>query len=167
MDLIRMDHAGADAHLDRILSPTIFSVRTSRRLFRGMVGLTETQSWQRTFRLIAAKSRWDITDLTLEQHMGAAFQLVMELLSNGDGGTARRLDPSGESSLGLAKRMRLDVMRNRISGAYDALRDLADQHFGLPGWNLGFWETSASHRPWRSAPVGGGNGTYDSGPGAS
>ena len=46
-DVILLDHSEADAHLDRLIAPTIFSVRTNRRLFRGMVRLTETSSWQR------------------------------------------------------------------------------------------------------------------------
>src|SRR5207245_10314350 len=32
--LILQDHAVSDAHLDAIISPTLFSVHTSRRLFR-------------------------------------------------------------------------------------------------------------------------------------
>jgi hypothetical protein len=148
MDVIRFEHSGADAHLDRILAPTIFSVRTSRRLFRGMVGLTETQSWQRAFKLLAEASRWDLSDDAVEGHMAVSFQLVMELLSGADG-VAHRLDPSGEASLRLAKRMRLDVMRARIPADRAELARLADEHFGLPGYALGFWETSEAQRPWR------------------
>ncbi len=148
MDVIRKDHTSADAHLDRILAPTIFSVRTSRRLFRGMVGLTETQSWQRAFQILAAKSRWDLTDQMVERHMSIAFQLVMEILSESEG-MARRLDPSGEASLSLAKRMRLDVVRNRISGDYGTLSELAAEHFGLPEYGLSFWDTSDAQRPWQ------------------
>jgi hypothetical protein len=142
MDVIRFEHSGADAHLDRILAPTIFSVRTSRRLFRGMVGLTETQSWQRAFKLLAEASRWDLSDDAVEGHM------AVELLSGADG-VAHRLDPSGEASLRLAKRMRLDVMRARIPADRAELARLADEHFGLPGYALGFWETSEAQRPWR------------------
>jgi len=148
MDVVRLDHRVADAHLDRILSPTIFSVRTSRRLFRGMVGLTETQSWQRTFRVLAQTSRWDLLDDQVERHMGIAFQLVMEQLGHGDA-FARRLDPSGESSLRLAKRMRVDVMRARLAADAESLTRVADEHFGLPQHSLSYWETSAAQRPWR------------------
>jgi hypothetical protein len=147
MDVIRFDHGSADAHLDRILAPTIFSVRTSRRLFRGMVGLTETQSWQRAFRILADASRWDLSDDAVERNMGVAFQLVMELLSGTDG-AAHRLDPSGEASLKLAKRMRLDVMKAKIPGDREQLADLADDHFGLPDYDLKFWQTSDAQRPW-------------------
>ncbi len=148
MEVIRFDHGSADAHLDRILAPTIFSVRTSRRLFRGMVGITETQSWQRAFRLMAEASRWDLSETAVEEHMAVAFQLVMEILSDGDG-AAHRLDPSGEASLMLAKRMRLDVMRARLPSDRDQLAELADERFGLPSYELGFWETSDAQAPWR------------------
>jgi hypothetical protein len=148
MDIIRLDHGAADAHLDRILAPTIFSVRTSRRLFRGMVGITETQSWQRAFRILAEASRWDLSDRAVERHMGVAFQLVMETLGGGNG-KARKLDPSGEASLRLAKRMRLDVMKTRIPSDRDRLAELADEHFGLPDYQLPYWETSDAQRPWR------------------
>lgn len=149
MEVIRLDHGAADAHLDRILAPTIFSVRTSRRLFRGMVGLTETQSWQTAFRAIAEKSRWDLTDSVVEAHMSTAFQLIMELLTD-QGGRARRLDPAGEASLNLAKHMRLDVVRARIPGDRDSLTTLADEHFGLPPYDMPFWEGSSAQRPWKN-----------------
>lgn len=147
MDVVRLDHSAADAHLDTILSPTIFSVRTSRRLFRGMVGLVETQSWQRAFRAVAEVSRWDLEDEAVEQHMATSFQLIMEILSQ-DGGAARRLDPSGEASLKLAQRMRLDVLRSRIPFDLGRLSAVADEHFSLPDQPLPFWDTSAAQRPW-------------------
>ena len=67
-DVILLDHAPADAHLDRIIAPTIFSVRTNRRLFRGMVHLTETTSWQRASQVAREYSRWPLTDLDVERH---------------------------------------------------------------------------------------------------
>ena len=49
-EIILLDHARSDEHLDRILSPTIFSTPTNRRIFRGMVYVTDTESWQRSSR---------------------------------------------------------------------------------------------------------------------
>ncbi len=151
MDLIRRDHTNADTLLDAVLAPTIFSVRTSRRLFRGMVGLTETQSWQRAFQILADKSRWDLTDAMVERHMGVAYQLVMEVLGIRDG-LARRLDPAGDASLQLAKRMRMDVMRNRIPRDPMRLSALAAKSFGLPAYDLELWEDSVHQRPWNGGP---------------
>ncbi len=150
MDVIRLNHAAADEHLDLILSPTIFSVRTSRRLFRGMVGITETQSWQRAFRLMSERSRWDLDDAEVERQMATAFQLTVEMLIDaGPVQLARKLDPSGETSLHLAKRMRVDVIRSRIPNDAGLLQELAEENFGLPSYSLPFWEASPSERPWR------------------
>jgi hypothetical protein len=157
MDVIRMDHSVADGHLDRILAPTIFSVRTGRRLFRGMVGLAETQSWQRAFQILAERSRWDLDDPMVEGHVGLSFQLIMGLLSESDG-LARRLDPAGEASLKLAKRMRLDVLRAKLPADRDRLADHATDHFGLPQHALPFWHQSEARHPWRDRR-GNGDGT--------
>lgn len=146
MDVVRMDNCSANAHLDRTLAPTIFSVRTGRRLFRGMVGVIETQSWHHAFRVLSGTSRWDLKDQIIERHMAAAFQLVMEVLSDRDG-IAKRLDPSGESSLHLAKKTRFDAMRNRIPGDPRSLKRIAEESFGLPDWDVPFWNISEARRP--------------------
>lgn len=150
VDIIRLGHDSADSHLDRILSPTIFSVRTSRRLFKGMVGITETQSWQRAFRVVAEASRWDLSDERVERHMGMAFQYIMEVLFASNGSSARRLDPSGHDSLRLAKRMRLDVLKSLVSPPIEELASMADDHFGVPQEEFPYWEGSAAQRPWRN-----------------
>jgi hypothetical protein len=147
MDLIRRDHTAADSLLDRVLAPTIFSVRTSRRLFRGMVGVTETQSWQRAFQLLQEKSRWDLTSHMVRRHIAHSHQLVMEVLGEHQG-LAKKLDPAGDASLRLAKRMRLDVMRNRLPRERGRLSKVAAQHFGLPKVELGMWEESVHATPW-------------------
>lgn len=147
VEVIQQDHQASDGHLDRILSPTIFSVRTSRRLFRGMVGVTETQSWQRAFRAVMQRSRWDLPDEDVERQMGASFEMVMALL-NAEDGLARRYDPAGESSLQLAKKMRMDVLRNRLPADRGQLAALAEERFGLPDLAGPYWDGSRSQRPW-------------------
>ena len=98
-EVILRDHDRSDAHLDGILSPTLFSLRTNRRLFRGMVHLTESQSWQWAFQIIAESSRWDLPAPDVERHMAVAFEYVMESLGQKDA-AARRLDPSGDKAAG-------------------------------------------------------------------
>src|SRR5207245_66613 len=104
-ELILQDHTPSDTHLDTIISPTLFSVGTSRRLFRGMVHLTESESWRWAFQMILENTRWDLPDADVERHMAVAFEYVMEMLVEKDA-AARRLDPAGDQALKLAKRMR-------------------------------------------------------------
>lgn len=147
-DVIMKDHSDSDAHLDEIISPTLFSVRTNRRLFRGMVHLTESQSWQWVFQVIAGTSRWDLPDTDVERHMAVTFEYVMESLGAGDS-AARRLDPAGENALGMAKRMRRQALRH--GGRHEPARvaETAEQHFGLPAPALAYWKQSRAQRPWR------------------
>lgn len=147
-EVLRLDHSAADEHLDNILAPTIFSIRTSRRIFRSMVGLAETQSWQRAVKALGDVSRWPLNSALVERHLAVSFDLIMDLLAAG--GKARRLDPAGESSLRLAKRMRRDALRRKIPPQIGRLAKLADEHFALPLYPLRFWEASQAHLPWRN-----------------
>jgi hypothetical protein len=146
-DVILLDHGDADAHLDRIISPTIFSVRTNRRLFRGMVHLTETTSWQRATKVARELSRWRLDDRDVERHLGLSYDYMVELLT-GPAVTAHQLDPSGERPLKTAKVFRRRVLRE--SGRRDAerLRAEALEHFGLPERSLTFWTRVAERLPW-------------------
>jgi hypothetical protein len=151
-DVILLDHSEADAHLDRLIAPTIFSVRTNRRLFRGMVRLTETSSWQRASQVAREYSRWALADQDVERHLGLSFDYMIELLG-GSSVSAHQLDPSGERPLKTAKELRRRVLR--ASGRRNAsrLRDAAQEHFGLPERPLEHWIRIPLKLPWR-APEG-------------
>jgi zinc dependent phospholipase C len=151
-DVILLNHSAADAHLDRIIAPTIFSVRTNRRLFRGMVHLTETTSWQRASQVAREYSRWPLTDPDVERHLGLSFDFMMELLTESVA-SARHLDPSGERPLKTAKEMRRRVMREAGRRDTAELQQAANEHFGLPARALVFWSKIPKKLPWR-APEG-------------
>ena len=134
-DLIRRDHAPADALLDRILSPTIFSTSTNRRIFRGMVHTADAESWQRIFQMMLDHSRWDLSDGDVGTYLARAFNYVIDVLNRSDAAEPCSLDPSGEQPLRLAKQVRRETLR--LSGP-DALRDEADAHFSMPASPLTF-----------------------------
>lgn len=148
-EVILLDHTPADAHLDEIIAPTIFSVRTNRRLFRGMVHLTETQGWHRAFEVAEKRSRWDLPTIDVERHLARSFDYIMGMLSEPEA-EARRLDPAGDQPLRTAKRMRREAL---LAGGWrdaDRLRETAEKHFGLPERQLDFWPQSALKKPWET-----------------
>jgi hypothetical protein len=149
--IIQRDHGSSDAHLDTIISPTLFSVRTGRRLFRGMVHLTENESWRRAFEALVEKSRWDLPEEDVERHMGVAFEYIMEVLGQDDA-AARRLDPAGERALLMAKHMRREALAAGARTDPRRLMDTAEGHFGLPSASLSYWRESRGQRPWRDKP---------------
>ncbi len=132
-ELIRMDHRPADAHLERVLSPTIFSVRTNRRFFRGMVRLTDSRPWQVGMQVAADQSRWDITDELIEQHLTLATSHIRDVL-NDDTSRVLLTDPNGEAAILRSKTVRREALRRAGGADREWITAIADAHFGIrPG----------------------------------
>lgn len=134
-ELILLDHSRSDGHLDRILSPTIFSTPTNRRIFRGMVVAADMESWQRVFQLMLERSRWDLADDQISSNLTIAFDYVMDLLIRMDMSDPMRWDPSGHDRLRLAKQVRRGAIR---AGERDAIMARAEEHFRVPGIEAAF-----------------------------
>jgi Zinc dependent phospholipase C len=149
-DVIRLSHRAADAHLDRIIAPTIFSVRTNRRLFRGMVHLTESPGWQRATQVAREYSRWPLADQDVEHHLGLSYDYMLELLGGPDS-PALQLDPSGERPLKIAKELRRRVLRDTGRRNLAKLESAAEEHFGLPDRPLTHWLRIPTRLPWRAS----------------
>jgi hypothetical protein len=127
--LILRDHSHSDEHLDRILSPTIFSTPTNRRIFRGMVYVADTESWQRIFHLVEEKSRWDLSEREVETYMVRAFDYIIDLMTRLDRAEPYKLDPAGTLPLREAKKVRRAALRR---GGEEHVYEQADHHFGMP-----------------------------------
>jgi hypothetical protein len=134
-DVILADHSRSDEHLDHILSPTIFSTQTNRRIFRGMVFVTDSESWQRIFQVAAENSRWDLTDPEITRYMERSYDYIIDFLRRADGSEAYSLDPAGDEALRQAKEVRREA---RQSGVNYRMAEEAGRHFGMPESTLGF-----------------------------
>jgi hypothetical protein len=137
-DLILLDHSQADGLLDRILSPTIFSTATNRRIFRGMVHAADNESWQRIFALMTENSRWDLTDDEVGRYLESAYDSIVDFLIKFDRSAPYQLDPSGDDALRRAKQVRRDALR---SGGPERVEAEAARYFGLPAATLGYART--------------------------
>lgn len=141
-ELILLDHSRSDAHLDRILSPTIFSTPTNRRIFRGMVRAADSDSWQRIFQMMSERSRWDLSDVDVTSYLSRAFDYVIDVMVRLDSSEPQLLDPSGARALRMAKRVRREALGIRsVAGAGQpvdarAAQRAAQEHFGMPSSTL-------------------------------
>ncbi|HYV99428.1 MAG TPA: zinc dependent phospholipase C family protein [Gemmatimonadaceae bacterium] len=141
-DIILLDHSRADAHLDQILSPTLFSTGTNRRIFRGMVRAADNDSWQRVFNLMLQRSRWDLEDSDVASHLARSFDYIVDFLTRDNRSEACRLDPSGAHALRDAKIVRRSALHGG-SGAIGANLS-ALRAFKLPETSLSYARTLAT-----------------------
>jgi len=132
-ELILIDHARSDGLLDRVLSPTIFSTPTNRRIFRGMVIVADNESWQRIFQLMTENSRWDLADSDVGEYLARSYDFIVDLLRRMDRGEAFQFDPSGDEALRMAKQVRRRVLRE---AGENRLLEEANRHFGMPKSSL-------------------------------
>src|SRR4051812_45420286 len=132
-ELILIDHSRSDGLLDRVLSPTIFSTSTNRRIFRGMVIAADNESWQRIFMLMTENSRWDLPDDDVGRYLARSYNFIIDLLQRMDRSEPFRLDPSGDVALRMAKEIRRKILRE---GNEPRLHEEADRYFGMPATKL-------------------------------
>jgi hypothetical protein len=132
------DHGEADALFDDVLSRTIFSFRTNRRIFRGMIRFQGHDRWQRVFERVLAKSRFDLPDPVVDRYFELAFEFVAGYLCERRASPAASLDPVGDLNLRLAKKVRRRILADHTAD-HEALRAMADDFFPFPDVQALFW----------------------------
>lgn len=139
--VVEYDHSAADALFDEVLSETIFSFGTNRRIFRGMIRVQDSQRWQSVFERVVRNSRWDLDHDVIESYLSRGFDCVVDYLLRRRASRPAALDPVGEFNLQLAKKVRRMALQE---GGRDPeqLRQIADDFFPLPELGLGHWERS-------------------------
>ncbi len=142
--VIDYDHSPADALFDQVLSRTIFSFQTNRRIFRGMIRVQDSDRWQSVFERVLQKSRWELSPLDTEAYLARSFDSVVDYLRRRGESRPASLDPTGEFNLQLAKKVRRLALREGSNDDPAVLKEMADDFFPLPNRQLGFWEESSN-----------------------
>jgi hypothetical protein len=127
------DHSEADRLMDEVLSRTLFSFQTNRRIFRGMVRFQEDVRWRQVFGEVLKRSRFDLPLTLRETYVRLSYRYVMDYLNRGDESAARQLDPIGDLNLKLAKRVRKRGLSDGGLESTAVLNEWADTFFPLPG----------------------------------
>jgi hypothetical protein len=138
--VLEYDHSEADHLFDSVLSGTIFSFETNRRIFRGMIRMQDNDRWKSVFDHVLERSRWDLPQETMDEYVSRAFDFTVDYLLRRRDSSAAALDPTGEFNLHLAKKVRRMALREGALRDPKRLRALADDFFPLPVRQHGFWE---------------------------
>lgn len=145
--VVDYDHTEADNLFDTVLSGTIFSFETNRRLFRGMVRFQDNERWQNVFGRVLERSRWDLRPRDVEEYLSRSFDSMVDYLLRRRAAGAAGRDPTGEFNLQLAKKVRRMAIREGTAEQEDRMRELADDFFPLPDDRLEYWQRRTSGDP--------------------
>ena len=133
------DHSAADALFDRVLSATLFSFRTNKRIFRGMIRFQDNDRWQSVFGAMLQSSRWGLADDVIEAYIVRSFDYIVDYLNNRGEAIAAGLDPIGDENLGLSKKIRRMALREGPTQSDSVLNDMANDFFPMPDIPFGYW----------------------------
>jgi hypothetical protein len=136
------DHSEADTLFDSVLSGTIFSFETNRRIFRGMIRFQDNDRWHFVLDRAIQVSRWDLSDTTMEAYLSRSFDFVVDYLRRRRESMPATLDPIGDFNLQLAKKVRRLAMREGAMANPKVLHDMADDFFPLPTPDFSYWRTA-------------------------
>lgn len=138
------DHSAADALFDRVLSATLFSFHTNRRIFRGMIRFQDNDRWQSIFSTLLQNSRWTLTAEEIDSYVVRSFDYIIDYLNHRGEAVAAALDPIGDANLALSKKIRRMALREGKGSNDITLQSLADDFFPLPEVRWGYWNASGS-----------------------
>lgn len=140
----RHDNSATDALFRRVLSSTLFSFSTNRRIFHGMIRINGNESWQAIMDTVVDNSRWDLDPTNVARYLRHSFELVADFLANDEESRAATQDPIGELALTEAKKIRRRVLMAEGWKSLDAIDRTADNHFPLPHGPTRYWDLRGS-----------------------
>jgi hypothetical protein len=137
--VMEYDHREADELFDSVLSRTLFSFQTNRRIFRGMIQAQDNDRWKQVFDRVLRASIYDLPAERVEAYVGFSFDLIVDYFRAPTRSRARALDPVGALNLRIAKSLRRAGMAEGGAEDPDILEELADRFFPLPAGPLLYW----------------------------
>ncbi len=165
--VVEHDHGEADELFDAVLSRTIFSFQTNRRIFRGMIRFQAHDRWQKVFDRVLAASRFDLRDDAVERQFRDSFNYVVDYLWLRSESVPARLDPVGELNLRLAKKVRRRALADPAAHHPRALEEMAAEFFALPRYDLPYWDRREGELEAGEGDASGATSPDGAGPGAT
>jgi len=104
-----------DDLLDRVLRKTLFSFKTNKRIFNGIIVLQKMRGLRHSLGLYARKSRWNIEHENREHYLDLVKESAFEFLANPENAACLEMDPTGSARITYAQnlRRRMRLMRRR------------------------------------------------------
>jgi len=98
-----------DTLLRGVLSDTIFSFATNKRLFNSLLLLNRLQQWQRMLRSIDHSSKWTFSPTDQEEYLTLAREACQSILCRMEESPYWKADPTGERAINAAKMIRKNL----------------------------------------------------------
>lgn len=107
-DIGQNDYRKHDQLLSSVLSDTIFSFRTNKRLFNSMVLVSRLQQWNKLLQTVSETSKWEIDQSERQELMDLASDATSGILGDEES-PYWKADPTGDRALNAADMIRKNL----------------------------------------------------------
>jgi hypothetical protein len=115
-EVCRADHKANDKLLRSVLSTTIFSFGTNKRIFNSIMLLSRLEKWQQVMQTLSSNSRYKLAESDRDEYLKLTGEAVFDFLQNPEGSRFLRTDPTGEKALAAADALRKNLRMLYQSG---------------------------------------------------
>jgi hypothetical protein len=95
-----------DELVESVVSRTLFSFRTDKRIFNSFIAVHDIGQWHRVMQRLTLRSRYRLSSEVVRQYNSACNAAVTDLLQHGKHADCQAADPTGLEALTLAKAVR-------------------------------------------------------------
>lgn len=95
-----------DELVESVVSRTLFSFRTDKRIFNSFIAVHDLDQWHQIMTRLVTRSRFGLPKEIVDQYNEACHNAVRDVLVNGKAAACQSADPTGLEALTLAKRVR-------------------------------------------------------------
>jgi hypothetical protein len=98
-----------DALLRKVLSDTLFSFGTNKRIFNSILLVSRLEKWQQVLQTLSESSRYALEESDRDEYMSLAQEAVFDFLNKGENSRFYHADPTGERALQAAEMVRKNL----------------------------------------------------------
>jgi hypothetical protein len=108
-DVCRADQRANDALLRGVLTNTIFSFGTNKRIFNSIMLLSRLEKWQKVMQTLSDNSRYQLAESDRDEYMKLTVDAVQDFLQHPRDSELLLGDPTGERALAAAEALRKNL----------------------------------------------------------
>jgi len=108
-DVCRTDQRANDALMQRVLTNTIFSFGTNKRIFNSIMLLSRLEKWQKVMQTLSDNSRYVLAESDREEYLKLTEEAVYGFLQHPQESELLLADPTGERPLAMAEAVRKNL----------------------------------------------------------
>jgi hypothetical protein len=89
-----------------VVSRTLFSFRTNKRIFDSFITVHDLEQWHRIMRRLTLRSRYPLGPEVAARYNAACHAAIIDVLRHGKHSDCQAADPTGLRAIALAKEVR-------------------------------------------------------------